>query len=110
MVIPVYNGESCIKRCVESILSQTFSDIEIIVINDGSRDRTEEILNELSQKDKRICPVTVENGGVFRARALGAKKSCGTYLTYCDDDDIYSDIRAFEKIYEKLKDEKYMLL
>jgi len=110
VVIPVYNGEKTIRKCVESILSQTFSDIEIIVVNDGSSDSTEEILLFLSERDSRVRPVTVENGGVFKARSLGARLARGTYLTYCDDDDFYSDNCAFEKLYARLKDEKYMLL
>ncbi len=110
VAIPVYNGESYITNCINSILDQTFKDIEILVINDGSTDKTGEILAEISRKAQRVRVISLENGGVFRARAYGAAEACGTYLTYCDDDDIIADPKAFEKLYSEIKDEKYQLI
>ncbi len=110
IVIPVYNGEKYIAQCIRSFVEQTFGNFEIIAVNDGSTDGTARVLDDICKKDKRVRFVTVENGGVFRARAIGAKESKGTYLTYSDDDDVLCDNRALEKIYEKAKSEEYALI
>ncbi len=110
VVVPVYNGEDCIADCVGAILAQSFRDIELIVINDGSSDKTEDILSSIAEKDSRLKAVTVENGGVFRARALGASLATGEYLLYCDDDDTYVDDGVFEKLYEAARDKKHQLI
>ena len=67
VIIPVYNGEKTVKRSINSLLNQSYKNIEIIVINDGSTDGTEDILKEYSSKDPRIKPYYKENGGVSTA-------------------------------------------
>ncbi len=110
VAIPVYNGEKYITACISSILNQSFKDIEVLVINDGSTDATEAIVTKISENDPRVRIISLENGGVFRARAYGAAEACGTYLTYCDDDDVYADKRAFEKLYKEVKSEAFQLV
>lgn len=92
-IIPVYNGEKTIERCLNSILEQSCKDYEIIVINDGSNDRTKEIV----KKYKGIRLINVENGGQGKARNLGIKKAVGEYILFVDADD-YIDEKLLETI------------
>ncbi len=107
VVVPVYNGENCIRRCLDSILGQSFENFEIIVVNDGSTDKTPDVLNEIAEKDRRLRVVSVENGGGFRARAKGALLAKGTYVLFCDDDDHYVDDKVFQKLFEIAGSEEY---
>ncbi len=91
VIIPVYNGEKYIQRCVDSVLNQTYSDIEIIVINDGSTDNTENILKSYSN----IVLINKENEGVSKARNTGLSLAKGDYVYFCDADD-YLEKNAFE--------------
>ena len=88
IVIPVYNAENFIKDCLDSILSQTYKDFEVILINDGSTDSSEKIIEEYIKKDDRICLINQENQGAPKARNLGIKKSKGKYIMFFDADDI----------------------
>lgn len=85
--MPVYNGEKTIKRCVKSILKQSFSNIELIIVNDGSKDRTKEILEKLSRIDERIVVLNQCNNGVEIARYNGIKAASGDFLMFVDADD-----------------------
>lgn len=87
IVVPVYNGEKYITACVESLCGQTYEDIEIILVNDGSTDDTHRILDELQKRDNRITVIHKENGGVSSARNRGIDESHGEYLLFCDCDD-----------------------
>lgn len=87
VIIPVYNGEKYIKRCIKSIKEQTFCNWEIILINDGSEDKTGAICNEYALKDKRIKVIHKTNGGVSSARNLGIGNATGDYITFVDCDD-----------------------
>lgn len=87
IILPVYNVSSYLDRCFESIISQTLSDFEVIVINDGSTDDSGEICNKWATTDSRISVYHIENGGVARARNLGIEKSDGEYLYFVDPDD-----------------------
>jgi len=87
IVIPVYNAEKYLNRCLDSIVNQTYTNLEIILINDGSRDKSLEICNEYQRKDSRFKVITKENGGVSSARNLGIKESTGDVLTFIDSDD-----------------------
>lgn len=107
VVIPVFNGEDHISKCIESILSQSFENFELIVVNDGSTDKTEEILLELSRKDCRLRILTVKNGGGFKARARGALQAKGTYVLFCDDDDYYASNSVFKKLYDMAVSEEF---
>lgn len=87
VVIPAYNAESYLKRCLDSVLNQEFVEYEIIVVNDGSTDSTAKIIDEYSQIYKQIIPVHQENKGVSAARNVGIEKSRGDWLVFVDCDD-----------------------
>lgn len=87
VIIPVYNSEKYLTECLESVVNQTLTDIEIICINDGSTDNSLEILKQFQKKDNRIKIIDQENSGAGRARNVGIDKSCGEYLYFLDSDD-----------------------
>ena len=82
IIIPVYNVEKYLQQCIDSLLSQTLSDIEIICINDGSTDGSLEILKSYAQKDDRIVLVDKENGGYGIGMNIGLDKATGEYRKY----------------------------
>lgn len=87
VIVPVYNAEKYIGECIESILSQTFSDIECLLIDDGSKDSSGVICDGYALKDERVRVVHQENGGEMAARAKGVRMSSGKYLYFVDADD-----------------------
>lgn len=87
IIIPVYNTEDYLRKCLDSVVSQTLTDIEIVCINDGSTDGSLDILKEYSQKDNRIVVIDKENEGVSFARNIGLEKSSGEYIMFLDSDD-----------------------
>ncbi|RBR31351.1 glycosyltransferase family 2 protein [Enterococcus cecorum] len=87
VIVPVYNSEKYVERCILSILNQTYSSIELILINDGSTDSSLNILDEYSRKDNRIILVNKENEGVSASRNLGIEIATGKYLMFIDNDD-----------------------
>lgn len=87
IVVPVYNVEKYLKRCLDSLLVQTYNNIEIIIIDDGSTDSSREICDEYKQKDPRINVVHKENGGLADARNVGIDCSKGDYIFFVDSDD-----------------------
>ena len=87
IIVPVYNGEKYIKECVESLQNQNYKNIEIIVVNDGSSDNTEKIVNRIVSSDNRVILINQQNLGVSAARNNGIKQSSGKYLTFVDSDD-----------------------
>lgn len=87
VVVPVYNQESNLYRSIPDLINQSYSNIEIIVINDGSTDRSPEIIKEYAVKDARIRYVDKENGGLVSAVITGIKKSVGDYIAFVDPDD-----------------------
>lgn len=91
VVVPVYNAENFIEATVEMLCKQTFSDIEIILVNDGSGDSSGEICDKLANQDNRIKVLHLKNSGVCAARNAGVKASQGEYITFCDSDDIISE-------------------
>ena len=86
-IIPSYNFATHITHCVYSILDQTLSEIEVIVVNDGSTDNTKAILDELAQKDNRVRPINKDNEGVSKARNTGLLAANGEYVAFVDADD-----------------------
>lgn len=86
-IVPSYNFGAHITECVDSILAQTVSEIEVIVVNDGSTDNTKEILEALAQKDARVRPINKENEGVSKARNTGLLAANGEYIAFVDSDD-----------------------
>lgn len=88
VVIAAYNEEKNIERCISSIFNQTYKNIEVIAINDGSKDNTEKLLRELSQK-YNLKYITIKNSGVSNARNIGLKNVSGEWIVFCDADDTY---------------------
>lgn len=91
VIVPVYNSEKYIRRCVDSILSQTYLDFELLIINDGSTDRTREICDEYAVKDCRVRVFHKNNGGVSYARNIGLDNAKGEWVTFVDSDDWVSN-------------------
>ena len=97
VIVPVFNGELYIQKCVESLLKQTLKEIEIIVVNDGSTDNT---LNIVSQyQDSRLKVISIKNQGQGKARNIGVQEAKGRYLGFVDSDD-YIKEDMFEELYE----------
>ena len=86
-IVPVYNGERSLSRCIDSILAQDHRDLEIILVDDGSRDNSYKIMKEYAEKDERIIPVHKENGGVSSTRNKGLSLASGDYIQFIDVDD-----------------------
>ena len=95
VIIPAYNAEKTINKCLDSLLSQTLDDYEVIVINDGSTDNTKSILNSYND---RIKVISKKNGGIGIARNLGIREAKGEYITFVDSDD-YVDSKLLEDYY-----------
>jgi len=87
IIVPVYNAELTLVRCVDSILNQTLTDFELLLVDDGSRDDSGRICDEYVKKDKRIRVFHKENGGVSSARNLGLSKAVGKWIAFADSDD-----------------------
>ena len=104
VIIPVYNSEKYLQPSLESVINQTCRDIEIICVNDGSTDKSLEILNEYAQKDKRLKIYSQEKQGAGAARNLGLSKASGETVIFLDSDDVF-DKKLVEILYNKHKQE-----
>lgn len=102
ILIPVYNVEDYLEKCMDSVISQTMNKIEIICVNDGSTDGSREILEKYKKKDKRIIIVDKENGGLPSARNAGLEIARGEYIGFVDSDD-YINKDMYEKMYNAAK-------
>ena len=98
VIIPVYNAESTLRRCVDSVLAQTFTDFECLLINDGSKDRSGAICDEYAARDSRIRAFHKENGGPSAARNFGLNQAIGQYVIFQDADDYLIDNEAYLKL------------
>lgn len=99
VIIPVYNGEKYLARCIKSVLNQNYSNLEIVLIDDGSKDKSQLICNEFAEEDIRIKVFHKSNGGVSSARNLGLEKCTGEYIIFVDSDDyLPSDKNIYKKI------------
>ena len=108
IIIPIYNAELYLKSCVYSIISQPYQDFEIILVNDGSLDKSGEICDELAQQDNRIKVIHKKNTGVSASRNAGIKEASGKWITFVDaDDELLSDAI---NIFAKYADDKYDLI
>ena len=87
VIVPVYNTEKYLRRCIDSVLAQTYADFELLLIDDGSKDKSGEICDEYAQKDARVRVFHKENGGVVQARRIGVEQSHGEYIYFLDSDD-----------------------
>lgn len=91
IIVPIYKVEQYLSRCVDSILSQTFADFELILVDDGSPDLCPQMCDQYAELDKRVKVLHLENGGVSRARNAGLDVAEGTYIAFCDSDDWWEE-------------------
>ena len=102
IIIPIYNVDKYLTKCIESIVSQTYQDLEIIMVDDGSSDACPQICDQYAEKDSRIVVIHQKNSGVSAARNAGLKVATGKYISFIDADDyiefdMYENmVRAFE--------------
>lgn len=106
VIVPVYNVEAYLEKCLESLVNQTLKDIEIIIVNDGSTDGSKKIIDKYAKKYSNVIAITKENGGVSEARNLGLEKATGEYIGFIDSDDWVSE-DMYEKMYQKAKSENF---
>lgn len=104
VIVPVYKAEAYLHRCVDSLLAQTFQDFEILLIDDGSPDRSGEICDEYARQDSRVRVFHKENGGVSSARQCGVDNAKGEYTIHADPDD-WVESTMLEELYKKAKEE-----
>ncbi|MDR0427349.1 MAG: glycosyltransferase [Dysgonamonadaceae bacterium] len=110
VIIPIYNAESYLKTCIESVLSQTFTNFELLLINDGSTDNSKQICEEYASKDKRIQVISKENGGVSNTRNVGLEKARGHWINFIDSDDQVNE-SYLENLYnETTSDDNVLIL
>lgn len=103
IVVPVYNVEKYIGQCIESLASQTYENIEIILVDDGSTDGSSDICDEYSKADKRVRVIHKQNEGVAKARNIGVDVARGRYIMFVDSDDYLSDKDVIQNAYDILK-------
>lgn len=101
VVVPVYNVENYLRKCLDSIIAQTYKNIEIIVVNDGSTDTSGEICKEFAEIDHRIIYIEQENAGLSAARNTGLENMSGDYVTFVDSDD-WIELDYVETLYKKI--------
>lgn len=99
VIIPVYGVEKYISQCLESVINQTYKNLEIIVVNDGTKDRSADIAKEYAAKDSRIKVYDFQNGGLSVARNRGLEIATGDYISYIDSDD-WLDTKMYETLLE----------
>lgn len=104
VIVPVYNAEKYIGRSIESVLSQTFDNFEIVIIDDGSTDKSGEICDFYAQKDSRVRVIHKENGGGSLARKIGIDEARGRYIMFMDSDDAFVK-SAFENAHQTIKEQ-----
>ena len=98
VIIPIYNGEKYLQRCIDSVIKQTFHELEILCINDGSTDETLHILKKYAQGDSRIQIIDKENTGYGNSMNIGIDMACGEYIGIVESDDLISEC-MYEKLY-----------
>lgn len=102
-IVPVYNTEKYLKKCLNSLVNQTYKDFEIIVVNDGSTDKSSNIISKYQKKYKNIIVIDKENEGLSMARNRGVQKSSGKYIIFVDSDDYVSN-KLLEEVDKKIDD------
>ena len=103
VIVPVYNAREYITQCLDSLVNQTLSSLEIVLINDGSTDGTSDILEKYQKLYSNIVLINQENGGISKARTVGYLASHGKYIGWVDDDD-FVETNMFEKLYRVAED------
>ena len=108
VIIPVYNVEKYLKRCLDSVINQTYKNLEIILIDDGSTDKSGNICDEYAAKDKRIIVIHKENGGLSDARNKGLDICTGDYISFIDSDD-WIENGFYEYVVNNVKDNDLLI-
>ena len=106
IIVPIYNVEKYLRDCIESIINQTYTNIEIILVNDGSTDSSLEICKEYAEKNDKIKIVNKKNGGLSDARNYGLEHATGKYIMFVDSDD-YLALNSCEVLYNAIKDTEF---
>ena len=107
VIVPVYNVEKYITKCLNSLVKQTLKDIEIIVVNDGSPDNSQAIIDKFVKKyPKKVKSYIKKNGGLSDARNYGIEKATGEYIAFVDSDD-YVEHNMYKEMYEKAKEHDF---
>ena len=99
VIMPVYNVESYVVRSINSVLNQTYKNLELIIVDDGSTDRSGMICDQFMEKDGRVRVIHQENGGLSHARNTGLAMAIGDYVSFIDSDDFY-EIHFIEYLYQ----------
>lgn len=108
VIIPVYNVEKYVEECLYSVINQTYQNLEIIVVDDGSTDGSSDLCDKFSLIDTRVQVIHQQNKGVSAARNIGISKSTGKYITFVDSDD-YIDDTMIEKLVEKAVEDGFVM-
>ena len=103
IIVPVYKVEAYLSQCVDSILSQSFEDFELLLIDDGSPDRSGTLCDEYARKDSRVRVIHKDNGGLSSARNCGLRAAIGEYVAFLDSDDYWESIDTLEVIYQQIQ-------
>ena len=107
VIVPVYNVEKWLNMCIDSILAQSYKNLEIILVNDGSTDKSKDICDSYSKKDNRVRVLNIKNSGQSVARNIGLKEAKGDYILFIDSDDYISDKAIIEKFINILDSNNY---
>lgn len=102
IIVPVYNVEKYVEKCIQSLINQSYKNIEIILVDDGSNDRSNKIIDEYAKVDSRILTIHQKNKGVSAARNAGLKVATGEYVGFVDPDD-YVDYQMYETMLKKIE-------
>ena len=105
IIVPIYNVEKHLRQCIDSILEQTYENLEVILVNDGSQDSCSEICDEYSKKDSRVIVIHKKNGGLSSAREKGMENATGDYVMFVDGDD-WVEITTVEECISQVKKQK----
>lgn len=105
IIVPVYNTEKYLPQCLDSIINQTYKDLDVVLVDDGSLDNSGSICDEYAKKDKRIKVIHKRNNGQASARNDGIKMASGEYLCFLDSDDFWSDNEVLSKISKKISED-----
>lgn len=108
-VVPIYNTVNCLRRCVESIQNQTYKNLDIILVDDGSTDGSGQLCDTLAKEDKRIRVYHKENGGASSARNVGIQNSIGDYIGFVDSDD-YIDTDIYQMMMKLAEEKNYSII
>ena len=107
VIVPVYNVEKWLNMCIDSILAQSYKNLEVILVNDGSTDKSKDICDSYSKKDNRVRVLNIKNSGQSVARNIGLKEAKGDYILFIDSDDYISDKAIIEKFINILDSNNY---